>query len=88
MEILVIEFYDHVIMAKSVASLSIYRSPQFTIKEFYSELDQVMSKTYHFWHLIFTRDFNIDLFARSPERDIMIEYTKRTKVFAHTKFIT
>ena len=43
-EILVIELYDPVIMDGLELLLSIYRSPQFPIKEVYSELDQVLSK--------------------------------------------
>ena len=44
------------------------------MKEFYSELDQVLSKTDNSDHLIVTGEFNIDLFAPSPERDTLIKY--------------
>ena len=44
------------------------------MKEFYSELDQVLSKTDNSDHLIVTGDFNIDLFARSLSRDTLINY--------------
>ena len=59
---------------KPVDLVSVYPSPQSPIKEFYSELDQVLSKTDNSDHLIVTGDFNIDLFARSPERDTLIKY--------------
>ena len=70
-EILIIQFYDPMIMDTPVV---VYLSPQSPIKEFYSELDQVLSKTDNSDHLIVTGDFNIDLFARSPERDTLILY--------------
>ena len=73
-EILIIEFYDPMIIDKPVVVMSIYRSPQSPMKEFYLELDQVLSKTDNSDHFIVTGDFNIDLFARSPERDTLIKY--------------
>ena len=62
-EILVIEYHDPVIMDGPVVLLSIYRSPQSQIKEFFSELDHVMRKTDYFCYSIITGDFNINLFA-------------------------
>ena len=44
-EILIIEFYDPVIMDQPVVVISIYRSPQSPMKEFYFEFDQVVSKS-------------------------------------------
>ena len=73
-EILIIQFYDPMIIDEPVVIMSIYRSPQSPMKEFYSELDQVLSKTDNSDHLIVTGDFNVDLFARSPERDTLITY--------------
>ena len=80
-EILIIKFYDPMIIDEPVVVMSIYRSPQSPMKEFYSELDQVLSKTDNSDHLIVTGDFNIDLFARSPESDTLIKY------FANKGFI-
>ena len=62
------------IIDKPVVVMSIYRSPQSPMKEFYSELDQVLSKTDISDHLIVTGDFNVDLFARSPESNTLITY--------------
>ena len=73
-EILIIQFYNPMVMDKPVVVMSIYRSPQSPMKEFYSELDQVLSKIDKIDHLIVTGDFNIYLFARSPERDTLIHY--------------
>ena len=73
-EILIIQFYDPMILDKPVVVMSIYRLPHSPMKEFYSELDHVLSKTDDSDHLIVTRDFNIDLFARSPERATLINY--------------
>ena len=47
--------------------VSIYRLPQFPVKQLLFELDQVMCKVNTSSHLLLTGDFNIDLFARSPE---------------------
>ena len=74
LEILIIQFYDPMIIDKPIVVMSIYRSPQSPMKEFYSELDQVLSKIDKTDHLIITGDFNLDLFARSPERDTLIKY--------------
>ena len=73
-EILIIQFYDPMIIDEPVVVMSIYRSPQSPMKEFYSELDQVLSKTDISDHLIVTGDFNVDLFARSPESNTLIKY--------------
>ena len=73
-EILMIKFYDPVIMDKPVVVMSIYRSPHSSMKELYSDLDQVMSKSNNSDHLIVTGDCNVDLFARSPERDTFMKY--------------
>ena len=73
-EILIIQFYDPIIIDKPVVLVSIYRSPQSPMKEFYSELNQVLSKTDNSDHLIAIGDFNIDIFPRSPERDTLINY--------------
>ena len=54
--------------------MSIYRSPHSSMKEFYSYLDQVMSKSDNSDHSIVTGDCNIDLFARSPERHTFMKY--------------
>ena len=43
-EILIIQFYDPIIIDEPVVLMSIFRSPQSPMKEFYSELDQVLSK--------------------------------------------
>ena len=61
-------------MDKPVVVMSIYRSPQSPMKEFYSELDQVLSKTDNSDHFIVTGNFNIDSFARSLSRDTLIKY--------------
>ena len=71
---LMIKFYYPVLMDKSVVVMSIYRSPHSSMKEFYSDLHQVTSKSDNSDHLIVTEDCNIDLFARSPERDTFIKY--------------
>ena len=73
-EILILQVYDPIIIDKPIVVTSIYRSPQSPLKEFYSELDQVLSNIDNSDHLIVTGDFNIDLFARSPERDTLIKY--------------
>ena len=62
------------IIDEPVVVMSIYRSPQSPMKEFYSELDQVVNKSDNSDHLIVTGDFNIDLFARSPESNTLITY--------------
>ena len=62
-EILIIQFNDPMLIDKPVDLVSVYRSPQSPMKEFYSELVQVLSKTDNSDHLIVTGDFNIDLFA-------------------------
>ena len=67
-EILMINFYDPVIMDKPVVVMSIYRSPHSSMKEFYSDLEYVMSKSDNSNHLIVTGDCNVDLFACSAER--------------------
>ena len=72
-EILMIKLYDPVIMDKPVV-VSTYRSPHSSMKELYSDLEQVMSKSDHSDHLIVTGDCNVDLFARSPERDTFMKY--------------
>ena len=69
------------IIDEPVVVMSIYRSTQSPMKEFFSELDQVLIKSDNSDHLIVTGDFNIDLFARSPERDTLIKY------FANKGFI-
>ena len=76
-EILIIEFYDPVIMDQPAGLVSIYKSPQSSMKEFYSELDQAISKFDNSDHLIFTGDFNVDLFASSPGRDTLMKYFPR-----------
>ena len=68
-EILMIKFFDPVIMDKPVVVMSTCRSPHSSMKEFYSDLDQFMSKSNNSDHLIVTGDYNVDLFARSPERN-------------------
>ena len=73
-EILMIKFYDPVIMDKPVVVMSIYRSPHSSMEEFYSDLHQVMSKSDNSDHLIVTGDCNVDLLARSPERDTFMKY--------------
>ena len=77
-EILIIHFHDPIIMHKAVLLMSIYRSPHSPMKEFYSKLDQVLSRTDSSDHLIVTGDFNIDLFARSPERESLTKYFANT----------
>ena len=74
-EILIIQLYDPIIIDKPVVLVSVYRSPQSPMNEFYSELDHVLSKTDASDHLIVTGDFNIE-FARSPVRDTLIKYFK------------
>ena len=61
-------------MDKPVVVMSTYRSPHSSMKEFYSDLDQVMSKSNNSDHLIINGDCNVDLFARSPERDTFMKY--------------
>ena len=53
-EILIIESYDPVIMDQLVVVISVYRSPQCPIKEFFFEFDQVVSKMDNSDHLITT----------------------------------
>ena len=71
-EILVIEFYDPV--NESVILLSIYRSPRSPFRQFLVELELVMCKINSSSQLIITGDFNIDFFARSPERNLIMKY--------------
>ena len=54
-------------MYNPVVVMSIYQSTHSSMEEFYSELDQVMSKRNNSDHLIVTGDCNVDLFARYPE---------------------
>ena len=61
-------------MDKPVVVMSIYRSPHSSMKGFYSGLDQVMSKSDNSNHLIVTGACNVDLFARSPDRDTFMKY--------------
>ena len=56
-EILIIQFYDPMLIDKPVDLVSVYRSPQSPMKEFYSEFDQVLNKTDNSDHLIVTGDF-------------------------------
>ena len=44
------------------------------MKEFYFDLEQVMSKSDNSDHLIVTGDCSVDLFARSPDRDTFMKY--------------
>ena len=55
-------------MDKPVVVVPIYRSTHSSMAEFYSDLDQVISKSNNSDHLIVTGDCNVDLFARSPEK--------------------
>ena len=65
-------------MDQPVVVISIYRSPQSPMKEFFFEFDQVVSKIDNSDQLIITGDFNVDLFVRSPERDTFMKYYSNT----------
>ena len=71
MEILVVELNDSV---DPVILISAYRSPQFPLKQFLHELNQVMCKANTCFHLIIMGDLNVNLFARSTERVYFMKY--------------
>ena len=73
-EILVVELNYPGTTDELVISVSIYRSPQYPLKQFLYELDIVLCKANTSSRLIITGDFNVDLFARSTERDTFIKY--------------
>ena len=60
-------------MDKAVVVMSIYRSPLSTMMNLL-RTRSVYKKNRYSDHLIVTDDFNIDLFALSPERDTMMTY--------------
>ena len=71
MEILVVELNDSV---EPVILISAYRSPLFPLKQFLHQLNQVLCKADNSFHLIFMSDLNVDLLARSSERDSFMKY--------------
>ena len=73
-EMLVIEFYDPVLMNESLILLSIYRSARSPCRQFLVELELVMCKINTSSQLIITGDFNVDFYAQSPKRDIFMKY--------------
>ena len=73
-EIMKIKFYDPVIMDKPVVVMSTYQSPRSSMEELYSNRYHFMSKSDNSDHLIVAGDCDVNLFARSSERDTLLKY--------------